>query len=66
MRKSELLDVLNAIDPDPRLEEFARTQLARRCAERVGIREIERHLFEALHARVAARATTAATLGVNH
>ena len=62
MRKSELLDVLKAIDPDPRLDGLTRTQLARLCAERVGIREIEHHLFEALHARVAATAAGAALI----
>jgi hypothetical protein len=35
----------------PTLDNLNRTQLARLCAERLGIREIERQVFEALHAR---------------
>jgi hypothetical protein len=51
MRKPELLDVLARVDPDPTLDSLTRTQLARLCAERLGIRDIERHLFAAFHAR---------------
>jgi hypothetical protein len=51
MRRHELLAVLGAVDPDASLDELNRTQLAHLCAERLGIPEIERHLFEALHTR---------------
>jgi hypothetical protein len=49
MSKAELLDVLRPIEPEQRLDELTRTNLARLCAERLSIREIERCLFDAMH-----------------
>jgi hypothetical protein len=54
MRKPELLNVLGTIEPELHVEHLTRTELSKLCAERLGIREIEHHLFEALHARQSA------------
>jgi hypothetical protein len=51
MRKPELLALLSAIEPERRFDALTRTQLSHLCAERLSIREIERELFDALHAR---------------
>jgi hypothetical protein len=51
MRKQELIVALGTIASDSTLDRLNRTQLAALCAERLSIREIERHLFESLHAR---------------
>lgn len=57
MRKTELVDVLQPIEPGRRFAELTRTQLALLCAELLDIREIERSVFEALHARARAPLT---------
>ncbi|MEI7761587.1 MAG: sce7726 family protein, partial [Thermoleophilia bacterium] len=55
MRKAELIDLLGSGDPGAGYETMTRKELARECAERFTIEEIELAVFEALHLRNAAR-----------
>ena len=55
MFKAELLAVLENTYPGEGFEHLSKPALTSVCVERLGIREIERYLFEALHARRADR-----------
>ena len=62
MFKDELLAVLKSIEPQRSLYELRKPELVGLCVERLSIREIEQHLFKALHARRQTTSNAAAVL----